>query len=66
MTQSSGDRQPTHISTAHGSLSLPADVAELLTPFLSPTSTPLAAGSTNRTFSPLTSPALAPNASGTP
>ncbi|KAJ2559836.1 hypothetical protein EV175_000150 [Coemansia sp. RSA 1933] len=36
-----------------------AEVAELLTPFLSPTATPVVLGMASRTFSPLTSPALA-------
>ncbi|KAJ2166336.1 hypothetical protein EV180_005114 [Coemansia sp. RSA 518] len=60
-------KQTQQISTIHGNLSLPADVAELLTPFLSPTSMPLGGSTTpmvasSNVFSPLTSPALVPNA----
>ncbi|KAJ2661645.1 hypothetical protein IW148_003289 [Coemansia sp. RSA 1199] len=59
-------KQTQQISTIHGNISLPADVAELLTPFLSPTSTPLGVSTTSmaasNVFSPLTSPALVPNA----
>ncbi|KAJ2502618.1 hypothetical protein GGH96_000904 [Coemansia sp. RSA 1972] len=65
-TSGTARKQTQQISTIHGNISLPADVAELLTPFLSPTSTPLGVSTTpmvaSNVFSPLTSPALVPNA----
>ncbi|KAI9482377.1 hypothetical protein LPJ55_003936 [Coemansia sp. RSA 990] len=67
MTRLSGTTSPkTTAASRGGQTTLPADVASFFTPFISPSTTPqmLTATSvaTTSVFSPLASPALAPNA----